>query len=297
MLRIRQFLRTYGFPLAIVTTNAAYAWIIVLSCTPVDTVDYPSLVTEGLVAMLPMVGMFMSVGLQKEDSAVFHPLMTGLALLTISTSTDMIDELYNEPAFANILFEGIFQVLGFSLVLLSLHRWIKHSHSLHARLHELAHTDSLTGIANRRHFISSTEAEIARTSRHSSPLSLIAFDIDHFKQINDIYGHDTGDQVLQNICQLINPQIRSTDLLARIGGEEFMILAPHSDINEARILAEKCRLTLESNAISKIGRMTASFGVTEFNGSETVDEFLKKADRALYKAKTAGRNRVETVGI
>lgn len=288
------FLRTYGFPLAIVTTNAVYAWIIVLSCSPVDAVDYPSLITEGLVAMLPMIGMFMSVRLQKEENVVFHPLMIGLALLTISTSTDMIDELYNEPAFANTLFEGVFQVLGFSLVLLSLHRWLKHSHLLNTRLHELAHTDSLTGIANRRHFISSLEAEIARAKRHSSSLSVIAFDIDHFKQVNDIYGHDVGDQTLQNISQLINTQVRSTDLLARIGGEEFMILAPYCDLNNAMLLAEKCRLTLESNVIPKIGKMSASFGVTEFNGTESADEILKKADRALYKAKGAGRNRVET---
>jgi diguanylate cyclase (GGDEF)-like protein len=293
MLRIHHFLRTYGFPLAIVTTNAVYAWIIILSCQPVDAIDYASLTTEGLVAMLPMIGMFMSVSLQKEGGIVFHPLMIGLALLTISTSTDMIDELYNEPAFANIIFEGVFQVIGFSLVLLSLHLWFKHSRSLNARLHELAHTDSLTGIANRRHFISSLEAEIARAKRHATPLSVVAFDIDHFKQVNDIYGHDVGDQTLQNISQLINAQVRSTDLLARIGGEEFMILAPHSSIDDARMIAEKCRLMLESNPIPKIGNMTASFGVTEFDGIETADEILKKADRALYKAKAAGRNRVE----
>jgi diguanylate cyclase (GGDEF)-like protein len=287
------FLRTHAFPLAIVTTNALYALIIVLSCSPVDTIDYPSLITEGLVAMLPMIGMFMSVRLQKEESIVFHPLMIGLALLTISTSTDMIDELYNEPAFANTLFEGVFQVVGFSLVLLSLHRWLKHSHSLNTRLHELAYTDSLTGIANRRHFISSLEAEIARAKRHSGTLSVIAFDIDHFKQVNDIYGHDIGDLTLKHISQQINTQVRNTDLLARIGGEEFMILAPHCDLSNAMLLAEKCRLTLASNAHPQTGKMTASFGVTEFNGTESADEILRKADRALYKAKAAGRNRVE----
>jgi diguanylate cyclase (GGDEF)-like protein/PAS domain S-box-containing protein len=162
------------------------------------------------------------------------------------------------------------------------------------RLRQLATTDTLTGICNRRRFDEVLAAEIERTSRFSSPLSLILFDIDHFKRINDSYGHQAGDRVLTQLALAVGDMIRTTDMLARWGGEEFAILMPGSDIDAGRVLAEKLRMMLEKQHFPDVGHVTSSFGVAEHVRGENSDALIKRVDRCLYHAKASGRNRVET---
>lgn len=156
----------------------------------------------------------------------------------------------------------------------------------------LATTDSLTGIYNRRKFEESLGIETQRAVRYKIPISLIEVDIDYFKNVNDIYGHLAGDDVLVEITKLVGKNIRDVDVFARWGGEEFMILVSHNDIEGARILAEKLRTMLEKHRIAGIGSVTCSFGAAQFNEGDTVDSFLKRTDDALYNAKRSGRNRV-----
>lgn len=160
------------------------------------------------------------------------------------------------------------------------------------KLKVMATTDTLTGIYNRRKFEESLEIETQRAVRYKIPISLIEVDIDYFKNINDTYGHLAGDDVLIEITKLVSENIRDVDVFARWGGEEFMILVPHNDIEGARILAEKLRTMLEGYRIAGIGAVTCSFGAAQFNEDDTVDSFLKRTDDALYKAKQGGRNRV-----
>lgn len=159
-------------------------------------------------------------------------------------------------------------------------------------IHLLAATDSLTGILNRREFSLVLENELARSKRYGTPLSLIMFDLDHFKQVNDTFGHDAGDYVLQTVADLIKRNIRGMDVEARWGGEEFMILMPQSDVLSAGNAAEKLRATLSKQHFAKIGSVTASFGVAEFTLTDDINSLLKRADEALYKAKAQGRNNV-----
>ena len=161
------------------------------------------------------------------------------------------------------------------------------------RLKQLATTDTLTGVCNRRRFDEMLANEIQRATRFATPLSLILFDIDHFKRVNDTYGHQTGDQVLIQLAVTVGSAIRATDLLARWGGEEFVLLLPGSDQNAARVLAEKLRLRVASQDFSDVDRITCSFGVAAWEPHDTADALLKKADDALYRAKKNGRNRVE----
>ena len=162
------------------------------------------------------------------------------------------------------------------------------------RLKQLATTDTLTGICNRRHFDEVLESEINRSKRFSSPLSFILFDIDHFKRINDTFGHQAGDRVLTQLAVIVGDTIRTTDLFARWGGEEFVVLLPGSDLHAGRLLAEKLRIALENHTFSDVGRVTCSFGVAEYVAGDNADALMKKVDRCLYHAKTSGRNRVET---
>lgn len=159
---------------------------------------------------------------------------------------------------------------------------------------ELAGTDQLTGLANRRRFNEFFERELNRRQRQATPLSLLLFDLDHFKRINDQYGHEVGDLVLGEVARLTGGAIRRTDLAARWGGEEFVVLLPDTDREAARQLAEKLRATIAAHDFPRVGKLTVSFGVTSLLAEESGDKGLfKRADQALYQAKAGGRNRVE----
>ncbi len=160
-------------------------------------------------------------------------------------------------------------------------------------LRRMASTDSLTGIANRRKFDAILQAEMQRAERYHQSLSLMLLDIDHFKRINDAFGHQTGDAVLQELTKLISGRLREQDVFARWGGEEFAILVPNCNAVEVRLLAEKLRLVLETHDFPEVGRVTCSFGVAEHRPGESVASLIKRVDTGLYLAKENGRNRVE----
>lgn len=160
-------------------------------------------------------------------------------------------------------------------------------------LKRIALTDSLTCIANRLMFNTALKKEVERAKRYKQPLSLIMFDIDHFKNFNDTYGHDAGDSILIELTRLIRKNIRTVDLLARWGGEEFMILSSSTKIDKAIILAEKLREIIENHNFSETRKVTCSFGLAEYL-SEDIETFLKRVDIALYQSKESGRNKITT---
>ncbi len=164
--------------------------------------------------------------------------------------------------------------------------------ALNKELERLSTTDALTGVFNRRHFNNVIDTEIKRALRYNHYLSLIIFDIDHFKVINDNYGHTAGDNVLINITALVKKNIRESDLFARWGGEEFIVLMPEININEAEIAAEKLREIISGFRFHEAGYVTSSFGVTQFQKTDDCKSFIKRADDALYNAKSSGRNTV-----
>jgi diguanylate cyclase (GGDEF)-like protein len=159
-----------------------------------------------------------------------------------------------------------------------------------------ATTDPLTGLYNRAKFDESLANETARSLRYKTPLALIMYDVDHFKRVNDVYGHQTGDDVLVRLSEIVFECIRTTDLLARWGGEEFVILAPGLDAPTACQAAEKLRATIEQTVFGAVGTITCSFGVAEFSETDSAATLVARADYALYRAKMHGRNRVELAG-
>jgi diguanylate cyclase (GGDEF)-like protein/PAS domain S-box-containing protein len=156
-----------------------------------------------------------------------------------------------------------------------------------------ANTDPLTGISNRLKFNEILNIELQRAKRFDTPLSLIMFDVDHFKEINDTFGHHTGDEVLRDLTKLVAQYVRSHDLFARWGGEEFMIMVTNTAADNARHFAEKLRLTIESRRFPGVQQVTCSFGVAQLGSDDNDDRFTQRVDRALYLAKAQGRNRVE----
>ncbi len=148
-------------------------------------------------------------------------------------------------------------------------------------------TDPLTGVNNRRGLDDSLRSQFAMMDRYGSPFSMVMFDIDHFKQVNDQQGHLHGDHVLQELARLLDESIRETDIVARYGGEEFMIVMPHTDLAGACIFAERLRAQVESKLT-----ITISGGVAAAQEGDTPEALIARADAALYSAKGAGRNRV-----
>jgi diguanylate cyclase (GGDEF)-like protein len=169
---------------------------------------------------------------------------------------------------------------------------------VNAQLVTSASTDELTGIANRRFFLSEVSRELARLTRDKKTASAIMIDLDHFKLINDQYGHEAGDRVLQAIIEPISKSIRPRDLFGRMGGEEFLVFLSDADITLAKQVAERVREALADNKVSYRGHdisVTASLGVAQWDGKSDLDELFYHADKALYQAKEKGRNRVEVV--
>lgn len=171
-------------------------------------------------------------------------------------------------------------------------------------LEKLSSTDALTGIMNRLKFNEIFEMEFAQAARYSSmPLSVIMLDIDHFKKINDTYGHDCGDIVLISLCREIEKRVRETDIFARWGGEEFMLLLPNTKKSDAVTVANSICKIVEEEVAKEVGKIspyevkkvTCSLGVTQYAEKDDKKSLLRRADDALYAAKHAGRNRVETL--
>ncbi|TVP83522.1 MAG: PAS domain S-box protein [Thioalkalivibrio sp.] len=162
---------------------------------------------------------------------------------------------------------------------------------LEQELARQASHDRLTGLYNRWKFEEVLDLELERARRYGTQFSVVMFDIDHFKYVNDRFGHDTGDRVLQRIGELVGQQVRRTDILARWGGEEFMLLLSETGLEQARQLAESTRIRVGQADFPESGRLTISLGVTEYRPGETVPEMLKRVDNALYAAKQGGRNR------
>ncbi|MGY5450388.1 GGDEF domain-containing protein [Agarivorans sp. MS3-6] len=160
------------------------------------------------------------------------------------------------------------------------------------KFESMAKTDPLTKVFNRAGLSSVLSELISQFSTHSQPASLVMFDIDLFKRINDTYGHDEGDKVLINLTALVSSKIREQDVLARWGGEEFVVVCRNTDMTGAAIFAEHLRASIEHELLSRLCSVTCSFGVAQLH-SANVDTWFKRADEALYRAKSQGRNQVE----
>ncbi|UCH63067.1 MAG: diguanylate cyclase [Fidelibacterota bacterium] len=168
---------------------------------------------------------------------------------------------------------------------------------LQKELTHMAMYDGLTDILSRHALLEQAEVERQRTKRYKRDLSLLMIDIDHFKKVNDTYGHITGDLVLKEVAQNLKKQTRRSDFVGRYGGEEFLIILPETSIGKALVLAEKLRRRVSELAIPIDGKVlkdtTVSIGVAEYKDDSNIDEFINRSDKWLYAAKENGRNQVQ----
>ncbi|MCD6182183.1 MAG: GGDEF domain-containing protein [Candidatus Cloacimonetes bacterium] len=205
---------------------------------------------------------------------------------------EMINELSRFPTI-NAINSGLFSILLGTCVIILLYILYYSHHFIRDKLAFQASHDPLTKLLNRNVYNELVETEIARSERYKYSMSLILFDIDNFKKVNDTYGHDVGDMVLVQLSQLVKSLIRMSDSLFRTGGEEFAIIAPETGTKAATFLAEKLRSAINSATFDEAINITVSFGLAEYHYHEGSAKLFRRADQALYRAKNTGRNRVE----
>ncbi|MBR0597831.1 GGDEF domain-containing protein [Sinanaerobacter chloroacetimidivorans] len=208
-----------------------------------------------------------------------------------TTNSMVLRNQYNEDRVVSF-FRYFTLIIGLNIVVI-IAILIVYKKFVHNNLAASAILDPLTGAFNRRYFSTYLENEIQSVKWKHKAFSLIMVDIDHFKKVNDTHGHERGDYALKALTETIQNSIRRSDVLSRIGGEEFIVLLPDTDLSTAVQLAERIRKNAANSAIDGIGKLTISLGITEYKDQDTSLSILKRADQALYLAKENGRNRYE----
>lgn len=283
--------RSFGATIALIATFL-YCYLILISVPLIDDeIDWFSVISEGLLAVLAGVGLFITVRIE-ESQKVNLLVGWGLGLLFMAFSSDTLDEFCEVPALASIIVEGGFQDIGFILLILGIRHWIIEKEQTAKNLEILATTDMLTGVKNRHHFLELIEHDVANIKRTKGNFSVLLIDIDHFKNFNDQFGHHKGDEVLKAFAKTISSNLRQGDIFCRYGGEEFAIALLNTDLDNAVAVAENLRALVKDICVPQIDAISASFGVAQYDTSESVDALIHRADEALYTAKSEGRDRV-----
>jgi diguanylate cyclase (GGDEF)-like protein len=238
------------------------------------------------------------IGVIKDEKVLRDILDKGVKTLTSQEREAISNKHVAISVQSGIDYALVFQIAGiFALLLLIAVMWNRKLASfnhqlqqLNIELERLSVTDKLTGLFNRLKLDVVLAGEIDRASRFNQPFSIILIDIDHFKQINDRYGHPVGDQVLKQFASILIRNTRKVDTVGRWGGEEFLFICPNTDRSGARQLAENLCAAIEVNKFPIVGSMTASLGVSGFQANDQANDIVARADEALYAAKNNGRN-------
>lgn len=246
-----------------------------------------------IAGQVPELGNQLRIGVIKSEPALRDILDKGVATLSASDREQIVNRHVSITVQNGTDYRLVWQLLAGGLVIALIGAfWMRKLSRLNRELARLSVTDRLTGIYNRMKLDEALAAEIQRCRRYDQALAIVLLDIDHFKRINDTYGHQAGDRALIDIARLLSAGSRETDVVGRWGGEEFMIVLPHTDLAGASRLAEKMRTTIAAHEFSGIGQQTASFGVAAYRIDDQPNDLVARADAALYEAKHAGRNRV-----
>lgn len=248
-----------------------------------------------IAGQLPQFTNELRIGVLKNETLLYSILDKGVRTITAQER----EEISNRHVVVNVQqridYALVWKVVAASLTLLFMaFYWNRKLSRLNHELARLSVTDQLTGLYNRLKIDQTLNIEILRAQRTGQALSIIMLDVDHFKQINDVYGHQTGDQVLITMAKLLCLRTREIDIIGRWGGEEFIIICSCTTLEGAMTLAENIRTTIDTHLFEHVNHASVSLGVSTYVLGDTVIDLIARADTALYAAKHAGRNQVYT---
>ncbi len=255
------------------------------------TINIYDIIAETLLISLT-VGMLIFSQRFRGPKSVYYNLTIGGTLAFLSFTADLLDEFCCQPQLLVYFSEDLILVIALIFFAVALYFSEKNNASIVSRLYSEANTDRLTNVGNRGFLSSQLTRFCKKSERYGTEFSVIMLDIDHFKEVNDVYGHVIGDSVLKELSRLITSEIREFDLLCRYGGEEFIIILPETNLYGATITAEKLRHSVAFHNFSGVPSVTASFGVSQRHKKEKALELVKRVDKELYMAKNSGRNQV-----
>lgn len=260
----------------------------------VSQVDYFSMASEGVGIII--IGYFIYEIERFRDQEMFIYLISGALFLYISLLTDIFDETYHHPVWLTTIFENIFQMIGYIIFSMGIIKWLNLNQQQKDELQDLARTDNLLGLFNRDYFLAFATNEIKKKKRSDKEIFIFLIDIDHFKKINDTFGHFAGDEVLRAFAKNLKSNLRDFDIIARWGGEEFIGMLLTEDANYFQYIIERLRKSTQELCViydGEIINFSISIGCSFVKKEDkSIHETIKRADLALYKAKQSGRNQV-----
>ncbi len=257
-------------------------------------IDIFGLSVYGTISVIMLLALFI-VQKISEITEVYYYLLAGFSFVYVSLFTGTMEHLFAYPVSEVNILEDLFRIVGFGFIIVAIIKWIKYNEEVKNRLIELASTDDLTKIMNRRVFDLELRREFVNAKRYHKELSLLTLDIDNFKAINDRHGHFIGDLVLKMFSGEVSSLLREGDLFSRWGGDEFTILLPQTNGRSAMKVAEKIRFAVKNIRVRTDHAdiyFTVSIGLTAYR-SEDEDSMMmiERADKALYEAKESGRDK------
>lgn len=235
----------------------------------------------------------LGIGVRNDDNTLLNIMQKVINSLTPKEQQNILNNWISIKYENRVDYSLIFKILFITVLIVSIFiYWNRKLEKSKKELERISITDPLTQVYNRLYLDKSYNDEVQRTKRYNNSFSIILVDIDHFKEINDTYGHSIGDDILKEIATILKENIRQTDKLGRWGGEEFLIICPQTNVEKARILAENLRTIFCHHKFPSVENLTCSFGVSMYDMNAKHDETFIKADKALYIAKNDGRNKV-----
>lgn len=264
-----------------------------------NAVDWADVTGAGFLLMLS-VGSLIALLTVRIQRLTYWLFFAGVSLLCLGFLEDLLDEFRDSMGPLGAWPENLALIAGTVLTCLGLLRINRHSSRSSNELQEMALTDPLTGLGNRRSMEQALGNALSMSLASNSALCLLTLDLDHFKQVNDVHGHDSGDEVLKAFAGVMRHSCRSSDLIFRSGGEEFLIVLLGADLNHARERGENIRRRISELYFQGAGgsrfAVTTSIGLTWLGALDNVASLRRRADQALYLAKRSGRNRLEMIG-
>ncbi len=235
----------------------------------------------------------------EHRTSFYYFLSIGFLVLYLAGVLFILDQVFVYPELISRFSISTLLILGYASIANGVNLWSKHNQAVQSLLLHQSSTDELTGLLNRRAFTVRSEIEMRKAGKFAQPLSVMLLDFDNFKTLNDDHGHFIGDKILNQCAELMAESLRSSDSLCRWGGEEFAILLPSTNLDNARMVAEKIRKVIESRHFNNDTHriyMTVSIGVAQWQPNEVITQHtLSRADKGLYKAKENGKNQVQAI--